>query len=308
MAASTGGSGRAISAGLAHGFLLGAQLLIMRVIGDQAGSIALTWGMLLASNFIIAIWLTWTGQWSAVRHGLGRWRQWLCVGVTNGALTYLTMAGVHFSGAANAGILTRTDLLFGLLLAFVIYRERSHPVELAGGAIMLCGVFSVLGISLSDIHLQSIGDVYLLMAGLLLAVNAIIIKYGLRSLTGASIAFYNTLVASVFLTLVISCTGGWSQAIPLLGQSVALSVLAIGFMQAFALLTYYYALERFPVWIARSFGLITPIVALAGSTLFLAEELTARQVYGTVIALVGMAIIFIQRGRAAGQHVAAQPI
>lgn len=297
-----GGSAKAISAGLAHGFLLGAQLLIMRVIGDQAGPVILAWGMMATSNLIIAIWITRLKQWPSVRNGLCRWRQWITVGVINGALTYLTMAGVHISGAANAGILTRTDLLFGLLLGFAIYRERSHPVELAGGAIMLFGVFSVLGISLSDIHFQSIGDAYLLTVGLLLAVNAIIIKYGLPSLTGSGIAFYNTLVASVFLTLVITFTAGWPAASPLLGRTVMPGVLIIGFMEALALLTYYYALERFPVWIARSFGLITPIVALAGSALFLTETLTARQVYGTVIALVGMAIIFIQRGRSDGRQ------
>lgn len=288
---------KALVAGIAHGVLLGAQLLIMRVIGDKVSSLVLSWGMFATCNMILNLWFTFTGQWPAVISGLGRWRQWVSVGVLNGILTTLTFVGVNMSGAANAGILMRTDLLFGLLLGYLLYKERTHPLELAGGGLMLCGVIMVLGISFTDFHLQSIGDLYLLTVGLLLAINAVIIKYGLGTLSGAAIVYFNTLVAGLFLTVVITISRSWAAAPLLLNKAVLPGVIATGIIQTLALLTYYYALDFFPVWIARSFGLITPLVALVGSLIFLGEKLTVAQVGGTALALAGMAVMFVQRGR-----------
>ncbi len=301
-----------VGAGIVNGILLGAQLLMMKAIGLQGDAMALTWGFLLACNLCLCFWLTINKGWPKVIAGLDRWRQWGTVGVVNGIMTYLTLVGVNMSGAANAGVLLRTDLLFGLILGYLLYKETAGAGELAGGAIMLAGVWLVMDIAFQDVGLHSLGDVYLLLVGLLLAVNATIIKYGLRTVWGPAIAFFNSFSASFFLLVVLLVTGRWSALLSLGNPACLAGAAAVGVMEALVLLAYYYSLARFPIWIARAFGLLSPVAAIGGSWWLFGETIHIRQGCGFVLALAGMSLMLVQRGRriaaARRQESGAQPV
>jgi len=286
-----------VLAGMVYGLFQGAQLLIMKAVGLSADPLVLSFSFLVVANLTLTAWISAAGHWPKIAAGWRRWPYWLIVGIFNSTLTYLTVAGVHLSGASLAGVLVRSDLIFGVLLGYLIFREEVRGGEISGGMMMLAGILCVTDISIKDLAHISIGHLYLLLAGLLLAVNALIIKYGLGMLWQPAVAWFNTATASVCLGLVLLLNGAWQGLSELAAPLALLGVLALGAKESLGLLAYYYALASFPAWIARSFSLLAPLVAIGGGWLIFGEIMTTRQIAGTILAISGMIVLHYFRSR-----------
>lgn len=282
--------------GVLQGVMVGTHLLIARHLGSSTNPVVYAWSYLVAANAVLCAYLLLQGSWYPVHAALQRWPCLVAVGLINVGIQVCTVHGVALSGAASASVLVRTDLLFGLILVRLVYGERSRLGELVGGGLMVWGVLMVMRISATDLRGGVTGDVYLLLAGLLTALNAMLIKYGLKGVWGPTVAYFNTLVAGLALTGFGLVSGQWSAWTAAFGARSGWLCLA-GLNYALSLLAYYFILQYYPVWMARSFALVSPVVAIAGGWLWFGEQMMWQQVVGVIVVMLGMGVMLGQRAR-----------
>jgi drug/metabolite transporter (DMT)-like permease len=179
------------------------------------------------------------------------------------------------------------------LLSFLILRKRSGVLFWVGTWIAILGMIILVGYQ-NILHLQfNIGLVYALIASLFYAIYIMITKGILRKISTVTFMFYNMMGASVFLLLICEyqhnellhySTPTWLY---LLGMGVICQL--IGWITINYSLNY---LEATKVSIAL---LSQTVIAGIWAMLLLNETLEFKEIAGSVIVLVGIAVTFLKR-------------
>jgi drug/metabolite transporter (DMT)-like permease len=160
----------------------------------------------------------------------------------------------------------------------------------------------VMRLSPNDLIHSPLGNVFPILAGVLLAINGMIIKYGLAGIEGPVVAYLNTMVVSVVMLPILTITASWQELLRLgEGQEIVGLILA-GMSYAISLLAYYYVIKKLPVWISRSFTLLSPIVAIIGGRLIFHEVHTLGQFLGALLIMLGISIVLVYRALTARQQ------
>lgn len=214
------------------------------------------------------------------------------VGGIGAALTLMLYWGIQLTGPTEAAVVSRSDLMFSLILGVVIWHYHLHFRDFAGLAVMLVGIFLVLDLSWTGFHVGSTGDLWLFFSAFLVAVNAEIIKISFRDLDGIVIAFFNSGVQAVIYLLLVVLMGN-TQALYTL-NSFAWSLIGVSVvMQVIQYLSYYVGIRELPVWKIRVLGLVSPVMTMVTSVWWLQTGLKWTQIIGVIIVGAGVAIITI---------------
>ncbi|WP_413875625.1 DMT family transporter [Albidovulum sp.] len=220
------------------------------------------------------------------------WRDSLIVSIFNNILTFLLVAwGQTHIPSGMTGILNASTALFAVLVAAIAFPdERLTLRKLMGVSIGLCGVAVIVGPdALTRLDPTSLGQLAILAAGLSNAMGA---AWGRRSqgdvrpeVTAAATL---TLAAVILGPLALMKDGlpaapGWKA-----GFGVAyLALIAT----AFGFVLFYRVLQEVG---ASNIGLVTlliaPIAAALGA-LLMHERLSADALTGTVLLIVGLAVL-----------------
>ena len=204
----------------------------------------------------------------------------------------LQAVGVAWTAASVATMLSATSPMFIALFAAIFLKQRVRARHLAGMAVALAGVATVVWS----------GDP---LAGSSMLGNALVLG------STASIAAYYVLATGLIGRHGVIAVGGWSG---LFGTAFLLpaawwemrehavtphvgSVLIVLYLGALVTVAGLYVwltmLRMVPARIAASTQSLQPIFGIGGATLLVGEALTARFVAGAALVLVGIAVTVV---------------
>jgi len=226
------------------------------------------------------------------------WRSFLVIGAFNTLFATSTFLGLRYTTAANAAILMRTDILFTLLIGYLLAQGGPRPAEWLGVGLMVGGIGLVMRLDILRFDPHQWGNLLFLAAGLLISVNGFLIQVQLRRLRVSTVAlFNNTICAALFLPVLIPL-GLLHRDVLRLAADPRLFALAmlLGAL-TLVILFYYYAIGRLTLWLVRVLLLLAPASGVVFSRLFLHERLTTPQIVGMTIMLGGAAWILWRQGK-----------
>lgn len=224
-------------------------------------------------------------------------RQLFWISLVSAALQYsLTFNGVSGIDASTAALLVQLEVPFGLLLAWLVLGDRISMRQALGIGIAFGGALLIIG----EPKLQ--GDLiyaFMVIGGAFTwAVGQIMIKRlgdvgGFRLISGVAVfATPQLYVASLLLEsdhlrqIESASPNAWAAVVYL-----GLIMTALGYA------IWYHLLGRYSVNQVMPFLLLLPVTSVFGGIFFLGESLTLKIALGGALAIVGVAMITIQRFR-----------
>jgi len=232
------------------------------------------------------------------RPPLSLYRHLFWISLVSAAIQYsLTFTGVNGIDASTAALLVQVEVPFGLLLAWIILGDRISIRQVIGMAVAFIGAVLIVGEpKLAD----DLAYAFMVIGGAFAwAVGQIMIKKlgnigGFMLITGVAIIATQQLYIASFLleTDQISQFGtatpeAWAAVIYL-----GLIMTALGYAFWYRLLGLYTVNQVMP------FLLLLPVTSVAGGIFFLNESLTTKIAIGGSLAILGVALITIQRAPA----------
>lgn len=276
--------------GILSAAISGLFLTMAKIAFNEVSVIFFSFIVMAGTNLFFLVYLLARGKGAEIIEEGKSYPELYLVGLLASALNLMGNWGLQLSSPVNAGILMRGDLLFSLLIGYLLWQEKLRSAEWLGMAAMLLGISKVLQISISNIHFGSLGDVLLLGSALLLAVNAEIIKYRLYNVDNMMVAYFNSGVCALFfLAWAIITKDIWP--IPRASISTWLLVMGCIWIQVIAYPTYYRSLRDLPTWMARVLCLVTPVVTILSSAWWLKEKITASQIWGMLLVAAGIVLM-----------------
>jgi O-acetylserine/cysteine efflux transporter len=225
----------------------------------------------------------------------GIFKQLFWISLISAALQYsLTFNGVRGIDASTAALLVQLEVPFGLILAWLVFGERISLKQGLGIAIAFTGAMLIIG------EPKLAGDliyVFMVIGGAFTwAVGQIMIKKlgnvgGFRLITGVALFATPQLFVASFL-LEQNQLEQIQTASPAAWAAVAYLGLI---MTALAYALWYRLLGHYTINQVMPFLLLLPVTSVFGGIFFLGESLTTKIALGGCLAIVGVAMITIQR-------------
>jgi len=224
-------------------------------------------------------------------------RQLFWISLVSAALQYsLTFNGVRGIDASTAALLVQLEVPFGLLMAWLVLGDRISLRQAFG----ICTAFGGALLIIGEPKLQ--GDLiyaFMVIGGAFTwAVGQIMIKQlgdigGFRLISGVAVfATPQLYIASLLLEsdhlrqIETASLNAWAAVVYL-----GLVMTALGYA------IWYHLLGRYSVNQVMPFLLLLPVTSVFGGIFFLGESLTLKIALGGALAIVGVAMITIQRFR-----------
>lgn len=213
------------------------------------------------------------------------------VGLVSATIQYsLTFTGLAGIDVSTAAILVQLEVPFGILLAWLVLRDRITPRQLAGMVLAFAGVVCIVGeprLSGNLIH------VALVIGGAFTwAVGQIMIKR-LGEVGGFVLITWVAVMATPQLFI-----ASWLLESDHLAaiRSASLEIwAAVGYlgvvMTALGYALWYRLLGLYPVSRVMPFLLLLPLISVAGGIIFLGESLTVKVIIGGLCILAGITLI-----------------
>jgi drug/metabolite transporter (DMT)-like permease len=179
------------------------------------------------------------------------------------------------------------------LMSFLFFRKKSGALFWIGTFVAILGMVILVGVN-NILHLQfNIGLIYALVASFFYAVYIMITKGVLRNISTVTFMFYNMLAASIFLLVICLfrhdnlmqfSTGTW-------GCLIGMGLIC----QLAGWITINYSINHLEATKVSIALLSQTVIAGIWATLFLHETLAFKEILGSIIVLLGIAITFLKR-------------
>ena len=228
------------------------------------------------------------------------WRYVIAVGLSLGVAKF----GLLFVGmdrgvpAGLSSLVLQCQVIFTLLFAVLVLRERPRPTQLLGIAIACAGMMLIVldrGISAP---LGAIGLV--IAAGACWGVANIVTRHARPSDTLRFMVWVSA-VAVVPLLLLSLLTEGAQADVEALRSINLTGIGAIGYLSFMATLfgfgVWGFLLRQYDASTVAPFSLLVPVVAMAAAWLIRGETVGAQQAIASVLIIGGMACTVIRRRR-----------
>lgn len=233
----------------------------------------------------------WLERRSFIEHG----RPLLLMTATGVAFfTTFIYAALQFTSATNVSVLEAVIPAVTVVLSFFVLRERLRPIQWSGVAVSLIGAVAVVMngnvLALGSVNWNQ-GDAIMAAAVLCWAVYSITVRRHMRHfpefgalivMTGLSILILCPLVVVEWLVV---------GAIPLEAGPYWWGLLYLGvFPSVVALAFYNRAVATLGASQASTFLNFLPVATMLGAAAFLDEEISAAQVIGAALVMVGVLV------------------
>jgi drug/metabolite transporter (DMT)-like permease len=289
-------------AALATAFFWTVTALSFEVAGKRVGTISLNLIRLLMGFAFLTLFLTLTrGTPVPLDASAHNW-VWLSVsgviGFTLGDL--LLFKGFILIGARMSMLIMAMVPPITALMGWIIMGETLTPVNLLGMALVVGGISLVVfvrspGGSKIAFSMPLKGVLAALGGAIGQAVGLVLSKYGMQGYD----AFYATQIRIIagmagFL-IVVSLMGRWRRIGLATRDGKAMGAMSLGAFfgpflgVSFSLL----AVKYTTTGIAATLMAIVPVLIIAPSALFFKEKVTLREVAGALIAVAGVAVLFL---------------
>ncbi|WP_175059749.1 DMT family transporter [Thermococcus sp. 2319x1] len=252
-------------------FLYGIEPVVIKANPTNPLSFA-AFSALIASLILWPIVLL-TSGWKEVKENPQYIPRAFLVGVFGTALAYIAYSyGARLSTAINASLITRAEVLFSFVLAYVFLREKITKHQVFWSFSILAGLFLV--ITQGKAIIPKKGDLLLLLVPLFWQSGHVIAKK-LPYNPSLIAAFRNTFGGILLFLLALSS-----------GLEFSRLAVAEGIILSFGQVIWYLAIKR--INLSKATAIITPAPAVAiGAAILLGEEFTVYHLTGFLLITAG---------------------
>ncbi len=209
------------------------------------------------------------------------------IGLVGGCIPFLLFfKGLSMTAAASGSFIHKTMFIYVAILAAAFLKEKIPNRFFIAGALLLMG--NLYFLRFLPVSLQ-IGDLLILTATFFWAVENVISKYALRTLSPRIVAFGRMGIGSVFITLFLIFTGGFS-AISTLTALHWQWVLISGIILFGYVTTWYTGLKYVKVSTATIILLLGSPITLLLTFIFQGQGFSVPQVIGTGLLVFGVGL------------------
>lgn len=226
-------------------------------------------------------------------------KQWIklaAVGVVGGSVPFaLYFTGLAQTSAMNASLIHKTLFLWVLMLGIPILKEKLSKLQ-------WLGIITIFGANLFIGGFQGFkynsGELMILAATILWAVENIIAKSALKDISSLVLASARMVLGSILLFIFVFSKGGvvslFSLSVVQCGWTLLTSMLLLGYV-----VTWYTALKHAPATYVATLLVSATLITNMLSAVFVTHVFTVTQVLSSILCLVGLALVTLFAGKAA---------
>ncbi len=265
----------------------GASFLFIRVAVPALGPVLLVEARVVIAGAALLLYAALARK----KLGLGgRWRQLALLGLINAALPFVLISTAELRLPASlATILNAVTPLAATVLSAVWLKQPLTPLRVAGLVIGIAGVGVVVGfapIALDGGALLSIG--LMVVAAISYAFGGIYTRQAFADVSPLGLSIGQQLAAGIILAPLAIVSRPIGPITPtVIGCVLALALLST----AVAYVIYFTLIASAGPTNTLSVTLLNPVFGVLWGGLFLREPLTAGQIIGMVITLLGLALV-----------------
>lgn len=206
-------------------------------------------------------------------------RQWLlllAIGLVGGSVPFLLFfKGLSITSAAQGSFIHKTMFVYVAILAVIFLREKISKEFLIGALLLILGnllLLKKLPVSFGK------GDLLVLTATFLWAIENVISKYALRDLSSKVVTWGRMFFGSIFILSYLGFLGQLAPIANLNLQQIGWTAITAGLLFSYVL-TWYSGLKYVPVSVATAILMlgssVTTILSLASGASVTPKEIMA---------------------------------
>ena len=218
------------------------------------------------------------------------------VSLIGGTLTYgLVYMGLNSVDASSSILLVHTEVPFGVIIAYFLFKERPEIKNIIGIAIAFVGLFVLLGAP--NLEGKLIGVLLLLLGAFFWSLGMVMAKPLTKKIGGFAVTAWISLFAGPMLLLGSFIFDGYTINYFLSANSEGWLIVAYLslIMQPLAYGTWYHVMGRNPVHKVMPVMLLLPLTGLSTAIFLLGEEPTNQVFIGGAIILFGIGLILFSK-------------
>ena len=205
----------------------------------------------------------------------------------------LTFTGVSMIDASSAVLLVQSEVLFGVLVAFFILKEKPAIKNLVGLLIAFIGLVILAGAP--NLEGKYLGVLFVLSGALTWAIGQILAKPLSEKISGPTLTAWIGVMGGPQLIIASSIIEGntieYVQSANILAWIIVLYLALV--MTALGYSLWYYILGRYPVNKVMPVHLLLPVSGIITAMLLLKERPDIEVFIGGAIILIGVGMILI---------------
>lgn len=217
-----------------------------------------------------------------------QWLLLLIIGLVGGSAPFLLFfKGLTLTSAAQGSFIHKTMFVYVAILAAVFLKEKIGKEFLIGALLLLLG--SLLSLKALPTSFGR-GDVLILTATFLWAIENLISKYALKDLSGSTVAWARMFFGSIFILIYLAALGQLGPVTSLNIRQISWMLLTSALLFGYVI-TWYSGLKYIPVSAATAiliFG--SPITT--SLSLISGGAVSAKELASAGLILTGLTVIF----------------
>ncbi len=217
------------------------------------------------------------------------------IGLVGGSIPFLLFfKGLSLSSSSGAAFIHKTLFVWIALLAVPVLKEKISWVQFFGLAILFAGVY--LFSAPNEIRF-GYGEMLVFLATFLWAIESIIAKVVLKTVSPITVACGRMFFGSLFLLVFICVTGGIGEL--LYFSTAKISWLIFGSLMLFGyVITWYKALKLAPATIVSSILVIAAPITAVLNSVFVSHTFNKALVLPVALIAVGI-VLFVKSAKIA---------
>lgn len=230
----------------------------------------------------------------------------IAIGVIGGSVPFaLYFTGLAQTTALNAGLIHKTLFLWVAFLAIPLLKERMSGLQWLGIAAIFSANLIVGGFTGFKYNL---GELMILGATILWAIENIIAKVALRDISSLTVAGARMVLGSLLLMFILAWRGSDAGVVAGLniqqwGWTMLTSILLLGFV-----LTWYTALKYAPATYVATLLVPATLVTNALSAIFITRAFNWTQLLSALLFAAGTALVIVVAKKATQGSLETTPI
>ncbi|HLD02077.1 MAG TPA: DMT family transporter [Candidatus Nanoarchaeia archaeon] len=236
---------------------------------------------------LLAVILMWK-NWNEVKHlSKKQWLQLILIGLIGGSIPFLLFfKGLSMTSSAVGSFIHKTMFIYVGLIAVMFLKEKMRKSVFIAALLLLAGNFLILKIGKFTF---GTGEILILLATLFWAVENVISKNALKTISGNVVACGRMLIGSVFIMIFLGATNQLGL-VKTLGASQVLWTLFTAALLLGFVMTWYNGLKEVNVTTATSILLLgSPVTTLLNAVTL--GQITGLEVIGTALLLCGVIVM-----------------
>lgn len=232
------------------------------------------------------------------------WSKLITIGLIGGSIPFaLFFTGLQKTSAINGALIHKTLFLWVLIIAIPMFKERLSWQQWLGivtifGANIFIGGFN--GFSLNS------GELMILVATLLWAIENIIAKITLRDISSVTVAAARMTFGTLFLIVYLTMRGTPLTAMLNLtsvqwGWALCTSILLFGYVSF-----WYAALARAPATYVATLLVPATLITNILTSIFVTRSMTSIQITSSALYIIGIALIIFFAQKATTKQIFSQ--